>query len=57
MGSRSGESGKHSGGHKDSSLPADQPGIEPAPDSEPAPESVEPAPAEQPSEESVKDKA
>ena len=57
MGGRSGENGKHSGGHKDSSLPADQPGIEPAPGSEPAPESVEPAPAEQPAEESVKDKA
>ena len=57
MGGRSGENGKHSGGHKDSSLPADQPNIEPAPGSEPAPESVEPAPAEQPAEESVKDKA
>ena len=57
MGSRSGENGKHSGGHKDSSLPADQPVIEPAPGSEPAPESVEPAPSEQPAEENVKDKA
>ena len=58
MGGRSGENGKQSGGHKDSSLPADRPDTEQAPGSEPAaPESVEPAPVEQPAEENVKDKA